>query len=92
MPSEHENLVKSMVHFLALCEDSRVLVTANYHTGRSCLAAFFETAGSERLVVESIYEEDANGKRRSWVRDADEDEDNHIDRRRWLIVAVLKRV
>jgi hypothetical protein len=71
-------------------EEGRVWIVAGIHTGRAIVASFFETALAMGLDTESIYERDLNGEgRRPWepIR-AGEGVEN---RRRWVIIAVLKR-
>ena len=63
MPSQHLNLVRSMVHFLIMGRDGRIFVVAGFHNGRARLASFFDDAEQEGLEVE-MYEEDAEGSRR----------------------------
>lgn len=89
MPWQHQNLAQSMLYFLSAAEEARVFVVAGFHTGRAKMAPFFVTAQEEGLALESIHEEDIEGNRRDWTTErAGEDVTN---RRRWLVVAVLKR-
>jgi hypothetical protein len=44
LSGQHENLVRSMLHFLSLEPTARVFVIAGFHTGRARLANFFEVA------------------------------------------------
>ncbi|EAW11507.1 putative nicotinamide N-methyltransferase [Aspergillus clavatus NRRL 1] len=94
MPSQHENLVRTMLWFLA--PGGRVWVVAGFHTGRTIVAGFFETAVKNGLEIERIHERDLNsttedGKevRREWmpVREGEAPE----NRKRWCVVALLKR-
>lgn len=79
-----------MSHFLSFEEDSRVFVISGFHTGRAKVAAFFEAArASQELSVDSIWECDSNGKRRTW--DPEREEENSGERKKWLVVAILKR-
>lgn len=91
MPSEHLNLVRSMLHFLTLDPAGRIFAVAGFHTGRSKLAAFFDCAVEEGLEVEEIYEEDDEGRRRDWERERDGGREDHTARKKWLVVARLKR-
>ncbi|RJE21217.1 putative methyltransferase [Aspergillus sclerotialis] len=98
MSSQHENLVRTMLWFLDENPSSRVWVIAGFHTGREIVAGFFETAAKMGLEVERIYERDLVGDaesdkgqevRREWVpKREDEGPEN---RRRWCVVAFLKR-
>lgn len=91
MPSEHRNLVRSMLHFLTLDPAGRVLAVAGFHTGRAKLAAFLECAVEEGLEIEDIYEEDDEGFRREWAKERDGGREDHATRKKWLVVARLKR-
>ncbi|THC88617.1 hypothetical protein EYZ11_011938 [Aspergillus tanneri] len=93
MRSQHENLVRTMLWFLA--PDGKVWIVAGFHTGRAIVAQFFETAVQLGLKIERIYERDListteNGQevRREWVtvREGEGPE----NRRRWCVVALLK--
>ncbi|KAE9969698.1 hypothetical protein EG327_010506 [Venturia inaequalis] len=90
MSMQHTNLAKSMLHFLSPHADARIFVIAGFHTGRARMAPFFEeTVEEEGLEIEDIYEMDANGKRREWRSDAPEEMSG--ERKKWLVVARLKR-
>jgi hypothetical protein len=91
MPNEHENLVRSMLHFLNESSEARVLAIAGFHTGRANLAGFFEEAEMQGLEVESIVEEDVAGVRREWAKERDGGLENQVERKRWLVIATLKR-
>lgn len=88
--SEHNNLAKSMEYFLSTANSARVLLIAGFHTGRAKISAFFEEAvPKNNLEVEHIFEMDANGRRRTW--DADAAEEPVGERKKWLVIARLKR-
>lgn len=91
MPHQHENLAISMLHFLSDDADARVFAIGGFHTGRAKLAAFFDEAQEKGLEVEEIYEEDAQGTRRGWVREKDGGRENHTERKKWLTIAILRR-
>ena len=91
MPYQHENLVRSMMHLLAVEPSGRIFVTSGFHTGRAKLANFFDVAAVEGLQVEEIYEEDAEGTRRDWMKERDGGMEDHTERKRWLVIARLKR-
>lgn len=91
MPSQHLNIVCSMLHFLTLDPEGQVFVTAGFHTGRAKLASFFDVAEDEGLEVEDILEEDAEGLTRDWATSRDEGREDHTARNKWLVIARLKR-
>ena len=91
MPWQHQNLAKSMLHFLAPIPTARVLVIAGFHTGRAKLAPFFDVAENEGLQVDSIEEVDVAGNKRPWAKERDAGKEDVTDRKRWLVVAKLKR-
>ena len=91
MVGEHENLAQSMLHFLSRDVDAQVWVVAGFHTGRAKLASFFDTALEKGLEVSRIYERDVNGCERAWERGRDGGREDVMGRKRWLVVAVLKR-
>ena len=80
-----------MLHFLTHDADGRVFIVAGFHTGRARLASFFDIAVEEGLQIEEIYEEDVEGKRREWMKEQDKGRENVTERKRWLVVARLKR-
>ncbi|KAB8270911.1 hypothetical protein BDV30DRAFT_157742 [Aspergillus minisclerotigenes] len=94
MSSQHENLVNTMKWFLA--PGGKVWVVAGFHTGRTIVAGFFETAVNNGLEIERIYERDLNsgaedGKevRRDWA--PEREGEGPENRRRWCVIALLKR-
>ncbi|KAE8145157.1 hypothetical protein BDV25DRAFT_76018 [Aspergillus avenaceus] len=94
MPSQHENLVRTMTWFLS--PGGKVWVVAGFHTGRAIVAGFFETAVELGLEIEQIYErdlimqaEDGKGVRRDWT--PQREGEGPENRRRWCVVALLKR-
>ncbi|KAK8171902.1 hypothetical protein BKA80DRAFT_230262 [Phyllosticta citrichinensis] len=91
MPHEHLNLVRSMLQFLSPAADARVFVIAGFHTGRARMAAFFDVAADVGLLVEDVYEMDAEGRRREWAREGDGGAEDHGERNKWLVLARLKR-
>ena len=88
MPWQHENLMKSINHFMK--PDGKAWVVAGFHTGRAKMANFFvaETLAKHNLKVDSITERDPDGIERAWVFDRGI-EDVTV-RKRWLVIAVLK--
>lgn len=91
MPSQHLNLVISMLHFLTLDPVGRIFVIAGFHTGRARLATFFNVAVEEGLEIEEIYEEDAEGVQREWLKERDGGKEDVTGRKKWLVIARLKR-
>lgn len=92
MPHEHENLAKSMLYFLSDSPDARVYVIAGFHTGRAKVALFFEeTVPGVGLEIEEIYEMDAEGKRRAWAAERDSGREDVGERKRWCVLARLRR-
>ena len=91
MPGEHVNLVHSMLHFLTHDPGGRVFICAGFHTGRAKLASFFDIAAERGLEVEEIYEEDAAGLRREWDKERDGGREDHTERKKWLVIAMLRR-
>ncbi|KAF2994695.1 hypothetical protein E8E13_002518 [Curvularia kusanoi] len=92
MLGEHENLAKSMLHFLADTPSARVFCIAGFHTGRAKVAPFFEeVVPAQGLEVEEIYEMDADGARRPWATERDGGTENIGERKKWLVVARLRR-
>ena len=80
-----------MLHFLSNEPASRVFAIGGFHTGRAKLAAFFDVAVEEGLQIEEIFEEDADGRRRPWEKVRDGGRENPTERKRWLVIAVLRR-
>lgn len=91
MAWQHAELHKSIEWFLKEGPGSRCWVVAGFHTGRDTMAGFFkpERLAAAGLEVERIWERDCDGAEREWVWDRGV-EDITI-RKRWLVLAVLKR-
>lgn len=92
MPWQHGKLRKSVAWFLREGEASRAWVVAGFHTGREKMRGFFDPdeLRGEGLETERIWEVDCNGVEREWVWDRGREDENV--RKRWLVVAILKRV
>lgn len=95
MTEQHTNLARTLQWFLD-SSTGRAWVVAGLHTGRAVVAHFFETAIALGLEIESIYERDINNeneeqgeRRREWT--AVREDEGPENRRRWCVVAVLKR-
>ena len=91
MDGEHQSLVNSMLHFLSPSEDARVWVIAGFHTGRAKVSAFFDVAACAGLVTEEIWECDVEGQERSWDPRRGSGKEDIGERKRWLVIAILKR-
>ncbi|KAI1336140.1 hypothetical protein F5Y15DRAFT_213382 [Xylariaceae sp. FL0016] len=91
MPWQHLNLQKSIAHFMKGDESARAWVIGGLHTGRSKMRGFFEQTALQQqgLEVERIWERDCDGVERPW--NEDRGIEDVTERKRWLIVGVLKR-
>ncbi|KAK3327984.1 hypothetical protein B0T19DRAFT_400785 [Cercophora scortea] len=92
MPWQHANLLRSVDWFLGQGPTARAWVIAGFHTGRDKLSRFFvkETLAEKGLEVERIWERDCDGKDREWSWDRGIEDVS--ERKRWLVIAVLRRV
>jgi predicted nicotinamide N-methyase len=92
MPWQHGNLRQSIAWCLKGGEESRVWVIAGMHTGRSKMRTFFDESELRGvgLEVERIWERDCDGRERAWVWDRGIEDVS--ERKRWLVVAILRRV
>lgn len=92
MPWQHDNLRRSIAHFLANTLDARAWVIGGFHTGREKMRGFFDAGAlaAVGLEIESIWERDCDGIERRWVWDR-RVEDITL-RKRWLAVAILRRL
>ncbi|KAG6008800.1 hypothetical protein E4U21_003829 [Claviceps maximensis] len=92
MPWQHENLRRSIHHFLRRDDpDARCWVLASFHTGRHNMRGFFDAAAlaAHALVVDAIWERDCDGRERAWTWDR---EDDISVRKRWQVICLLKRI
>jgi nicotinamide N-methyltransferase len=93
MPWQHAALRRTAGELLRRDSQARFWVVAGFHTGRAKMRGFFD-AGALRsdagLEVERIWERDCDGRERPWV--AEQDEEDITIRKRWLVVAVLRRI
>lgn len=80
-----------MLYMLSTDSDARIFSIAGFHTGRAKLVLFFQEAVAKGLEIESIYEEDAQGNRREWMEERDGGTENVTERKKWLVIAILKR-
>ncbi len=92
MQHEHDNLHRSMAHFLALDTAARALVVAGFHTGHGIVAAFFDEEELERvgLEVDYIAEVDVYGRCRKLRGVTGVPVEDIGEKRKWLVVATLK--
>jgi nicotinamide N-methyltransferase len=90
MPWQHESLLKSIAWFLE--QAGKAWVIAGFHTGRAKMAGFFavDALKGAGLEIERICERDAEGNERAWL--ADRGIEDVTERKRWLVVAVLRRI
>ncbi|KAH6603315.1 nicotinamide n-methyltransferase [Trichoderma cornu-damae] len=91
MPWQHANLRRSIDHFLRRTASARAWVVAGFHTGRANMAGFFDAQALRDqggVEVERMWERDCDGVEREWDVGR---EDDITERKRWLVVAVLKR-
>lgn len=91
MDGEHYGLAQSMEHFLSRKDDARVWVIAGFHTGRAKIVSFFDIAAQAGLGTEHIWERDADGNEREWVRERNGGQEDAAGRNKWLVIAILKR-
>ena len=91
MDGDHYGLVQSMDHFLSHKVDARLWVIAGFHTGRAKLVSFFDIAAQAGLETETIWERDADGNEREWVRERNGGQEDATGRNKWLVIAILKR-
>lgn len=80
-----------MFHLLSSDMSSRIYAVAGFHTGRAKLAPFFDVIAEEGLEIESIKEVDVFDNERAWQKVRDDGRENVTERKRWLVVAILKR-
>jgi predicted nicotinamide N-methyase len=91
MPWQHDNLRKTISHFLGLDAGARAWVIAPYHTGREKAMRFFDKSALAELglEVEHMWERDCNGAEREGTWDR---VDDFGDRKFWICVCVLRRI
>lgn len=89
MDWEHENLAKSIMHFLSDDLGARAIVVAGFHTGRPKMAKFWDVAVAQGFLIESITERDVDGVERDFLKDRGIED--VVDRKRWLVIGILKK-
>ncbi|EPE36163.1 hypothetical protein GLAREA_05501 [Glarea lozoyensis ATCC 20868] len=84
----------SPTHPYTPSDGGRAYVIAGFHTGRAKMAPFFdaEAMRGDGLVVERIWERNAEGTEREWRVDRGEEDKDVTGRKRWLVVGVVRRV
>ncbi|KAI7146702.1 hypothetical protein KC343_g12188, partial [Hortaea werneckii] len=80
-----------IVASLAGAEMVGIYAIAGFHTGRRKLAPFFTVAVEQGLELEDIFEEDGEGNRREWQAERDGGREDPTERKKWLVIATLKR-
>jgi predicted nicotinamide N-methyase len=92
MPWQHDALRRSVAWFLREDEAARAWVVAGFHTGRERMRGFFEeeALAGVGLEVERMWERDCDGREREWAWDRGAED--VTERKRWLVVAILRRV
>lgn len=90
MPWQHDNLRRSVDHFLARDAEARAWIIGGLHTGRANMALFLDEQelGRLGLEIEHIWERDCQGAEREWKQVREDDDRN---KKRWLNIIVLKR-
>ena len=91
MDGEHYGLAQSMEHFLSHKDNARVWVIAGFHTGRAKLVSFIDITAQAGLETDKIWERDADGNEREWVRERNGGQEDATGRNKWLVVAILNR-
>lgn len=91
MSGQHQALAASMLHFLSLEVDARVWLVAGFHTGRANVASFLNTGKEAGLGVEVAWERDVDGNEREWTGEQKAGNDDIVERKKWLLVAILRR-
>ena len=89
LPEQHENIARSMAHFLARNEKAEVWAVSGFFLGRKRLAEFFDIASREGLDVREVFEQNAVGGRREWIVDRGVEDGKETVEQGWLLVAVL---
>jgi nicotinamide N-methyltransferase len=89
MPWQHRNLHKSIQWFLK--KNGKAWVVAGFHTGREKMRGFYEEGALKEagLEIEKIWERNAEGYDRPWVNDRGIED--VTERKRWLVIGILKR-
>ena len=91
MPWQHDNLRHSIDWFMGSGPDARAWIVAGFHTGRDKMRAFFQPAQllAHDLEIEKRWEQDCDGNIRPWADSKGIEDVAH--RKRWLVVAILRR-
>lgn len=89
LPEQHENIARSMAHFLAKSEKAEVWAVSGFFLGRERLAGFFDIAWKKGLDVRDVFEQNAVGDRRAWTVDRGAEDGKETVEQGWLLVVVL---
>ena len=89
LPEQHENIAKSMAHFLAKNEKAEVWVVSGFFLGRQKLAQFFDIARTVGLQAREVFEQNAVGDKRQWMVDRGLEDMKEVVEQGWLLVVVL---
>lgn len=84
LPEQHENIARSMAHFLEKSEKAEVWVVSGFFLRRKKLAGFFDIARREGLDVREVFEQNAVGDRREWMVDRGVDDGKDTVEHGWL--------
>lgn len=89
MPWQHEALMQSIAWFLA--PGGKAWVVSGFHTGREKMSRFYnpKLLTEQGMEVESIVERDPEGREREWV--TDRGFEDVAERKRWLVISVLRK-
>lgn len=92
IPSHHQP--PSSKHPYEPSEGGRAYVIAGFHTGRAKMAPFFDPVAmrEDGLVVDRIWERNAEGLEREWRVDRGEEDKDVTGRKRWLVVGIVRRL
>ena len=91
MLGEHSNLLKTLDHFLAPVNTARIWLIAGFHTGRDVVKLFLDLTFRAGFEIEKIWEQDTHGKKRPWSRCRKGLHNDIDERRKWLLVTILRR-
>lgn len=89
LSDQHENLARSLAHFLAKEQEAEVWLISGFFLGRAGLSGFFDIARKQGLQAKEVFEQDAVGNRRPWKRSVENEDQAELVAQGWLMVAVL---
>jgi EEF1A N-terminal glycine/lysine methyltransferase len=85
LPWQHTNLLNSIEWFLS--REGKAWVVAGFHPGREKMRGFYKEDALREVSLE--VERNAEGSEREWV--TDRGIEDVAERKRWLVVAILKK-